>query len=154
MLSLIDVQNKQSCSIIPWIHFPKPIYTDMYVFHTKECFIKILFLSLFFFFQISWDLTIVPPLPECGKENLYTSFKKFKFIIFSLKKTRCNFVVVIKLTLCFKKSQAVVVFVLFPLQCPFGISNGSAWLDVLRQFGRSSLFCRLRLMISSSFWML
>lgn len=154
MLSLIDVQNKQSCSIIPWIHFPKPIYTDMYVFHTKECFIKILFLSLFFFSRYHEIWQLFHHYLNAGKKICTLLLKSLNLSFLVLKKTRCNFVVVIKLTLCFKKSQAVVVFVLFPLQCPFGISNGSAWLDVLRQFGRSSLFCRLRLIISSSFWLL
>lgn len=153
LLSLIDVQNKQSCSIIPWIHFPKPIYTC-------TCFIQKNVLSKFyfffwFFFQVSWVLNYQWFHHYLNAGSKFVHFLKFKFYYFWFKKkTRCNFVVVIKLTLCFKKSQAVVVFVLFPPQCPFGISNGSAWLDVLRQFGRSSLFCRLRLIISSSFWLL
>lgn len=75
------------------------------------------------------------------RESKFEHFVKFKFFLFDFFIiTLCDFVVVLKLTLRFKKSQAVVVFVLLPPQCPFGISNGSERLDVLRQFGRSSLF--------------
>lgn len=147
VLSMYKINN-QSCSTILWIHSQTPYKYGLY---TKECFIKILFLSLssgIMSFNLGSTITWM-------RESKFEHFVKFKFFLFGFFIiTLCDFVVVLKLTLRFKKSQAVVVFVLLPPQCPFGISNGSERLDVLRQFGRSSLFWRLRLIISSSFWML